>query len=93
MKISEQLKSVLCDPSGNASIQGSTADLEVINEALSKLVLLENRIEAMTKKHDPAMEIKEHWDWGNCDDSFSHGYEIGENDTYAKLEKILNGEK
>lgn len=23
------------------------------------------------------VEEQEHWEWGNCDDSYSHGYDVG----------------
>lgn len=46
MKTSEMLKNVLCDPDGKVSVNGSSLDIRIIKESLSKIELLERYLEA-----------------------------------------------
>jgi hypothetical protein len=91
MKISSELKSVLCDPEENASIVGSPADLETINQTLARLTTLENALNKLAKCYDPNRENVDYSYTMNPDDSFTEGYVQGANFVYGLLSRILGG--
>lgn len=48
-------------------------------------------IKELLKEYDPDFDSElSHWEWGNCDDSFSYGAESGEQYILSKLNKIIN---